>query len=491
MGVSLYTVRVVLDVLGVEDYGIYSVIGGMVSMLTFLSGSMASATRRFFSFALGAGDPVRLKRIYTVNLVIYGGIAVIALIFFETVGLWFVNNWLDLPPDRFEAARTLYNYSVFTFVIGIFTSPFMAIIIAHEDMHFYAYISVIDALLRLAAVFLLTYISGDKLALYGALVLGVALLKACAFIAACLLKYEECRLKDFSWDGAMLREILGFTGWTLFGQVSSVARNQAVTILLNQSFNPFVVAARAVSTNVATQILTFSRNFTTGLYPPIIKHYAAGEKTEMFALIFTGSKISFFLMWVITLPLLLEMKTVLTVWLTDPPENAIVFTRLALIEVLIQSVSSPLATAARAPGKMMMYELSLGSIQLGIFVVSWIVLKIGAQPYSVFVVAIIANLLMFYVRLVLLRGMIQLSIKQFMRQAAAPILSVLLVSSLVALAVDAFLPDGLIFGGVGIIGSGLIAAITIYYVGMSPSLRGEIVGTIKRRALGFLGNCNA
>lgn len=481
MLVSLYTVRVVLDVLGVEDYGIYSVVGGIVSFFSFLSGTMASATQRFFSFALGQDDKERLKRTFSVNIIVYIGIAVLAMLLLETLGLWFVNDALQVPAARFEAAKWVFHFSVLTFFVTILRTPFMAIIIAHEDMHLYAYISIIEVTLKLLVVYLLVYWPGDKLEVYGALLVVVSVITSLVYILLCFKKYKECQLSTFYWDKVLFKEIIGFTGWTLFGQMTTVARNQAVVILLNQMFNPVVVAAKAISTNITSQINVFSNNFNVGLYPPIIKAYAAENKRGMFALIFNGSKITFFLMWVFALPMFLEMETILHIWLKNPPPESVLFTRLALVEVLINSISLPLATAARAPGRMKVYELTLGVIQLLIFVVAWIVLKIGAPAYSVFVVAIVANLIMFIVRLVIVRGLIELPVGQYSRQVVLPVMGVVLLSAIPSLFVHFYLPKGLWYTCISVSLSVVFSTIAMYFVGLDKRWREKVRGVVINR----------
>jgi O-antigen/teichoic acid export membrane protein len=479
--VSLYTVRVVLNVLGVEDYGIYGVVGGVVSFFSFLSGTMASATQRFFSFALGQKDDSKLKKTFTLNWFIYGVIAIVALLLLETIGLWFVDNKLNVPPNRFEAALLLYHFSVFTFVATIISTPFRAIIIAHEDMKIYAYVSVVEALLKLAIVYLLVHIAIDKLELYGFLLLVVSILIGGIYIGYCVRKYSECQFKKFYWDKILLRELTGFTGWTLFGQITTVFRTQAITILLNQMFNPVVVAAQTIANNITANINMFSSNFNVGLYPPIIKYYASNNKKDMFALLYNGSKITFFLMWVFALPLFLEMDTVLQIWLKNPPPEAVLFTRLALVEALILSVSLPLTTAARAPGRMRMYELSLGSIQIAIFVAAWIVLAMGAAAYSVYIVAIIANLLMFAVRLIIVRGLIGLPLRPFCYKALLPISMIAVVSFLFSYIVHYFLPQGWIFSGVVIIFSVITSSICMYFIGLDTVERNKIKVVVKNK----------
>lgn len=472
--VSLYTVRVVLNTLGVEDYGIYSVVGGIVSFFSFLSGTMASATQRFFSFSLGQNDTEKLKKTFSVNLVIYISIALFAFILLETIGLWYVNNQLKVPAERFDAVIWIFHFAMLTFVTTIFTAPFMAIIIAHEDMKIYAYVSIIEAVLKLGVVFLLVYFPLDKLELYGILLFIVAIINTTIYITICIRKYAECQFRKFYWDKEMFREITGFTGWTLFGQTTTVVRNQAVTILLNQLFNPAIVAARAIATNVTSQINLFSNNFNIGLYSPIIKAYAANEKKEMFSLIFNGSKITFFLIWVFALPMFLGMDMILNLWLKNPPPEAILFTRLALIEVLINSISLPIATSARAPGKMKTYELTLGLIQVSIFFFNWIVLKMGYPAYTVFIIAALINLLMLFVRLIIVRQLIGLPLGSFFKMVALPVLGLIVVSTIPSWIIHFVLPQGTIFNVLSLAISVILSCTAMYYIGLNKIWRKKI-----------------
>jgi len=476
--VSLYTVRIVLDVLGVEDYGIYAVVGGVVSLLSFLSSTMASATQRFFSFALGQKDKERLNQVLTVNLFIYVAIAIAALLLLETVGLWYVMNKLHVSAERFEAACFVYHFAVLTFIVTMVKSPFMALIIAYEDMQIYAYMSILEAFMKLGIVYLLVYLTFDKLELYGMLTFAVSLFISAVYVVISFLKYKDCRIKLSYWNNSLFKEVTGFTGWTLFGQISSVTRNQAVTLLINQFFNPAIVAARSIALNVSSQTNIFSSNFNTSLYPPIIKYYAAGEKENMFSLLFNGSKITFFLMWILALPLLIEMETVLNLWLKNPPQYTVLFTQLSIIESVILSVSLPLTTAARAPGRMKTYELSLGLIQISIFAFSWLILKMGGAAYSVFVVAIAANILMFFVRLYIVKNLIHLSIQQYVKQVIIPVSLVTLGSAIPSYAIHKLLPESLGYTIISIVISILICIFAMYFLGLNKIFRNKIKQTI-------------
>lgn len=479
--VNLYTVRLVLELLGVEDYGIYAVIGSLVTMLSFLSATMASATQRFFSFALGRNDQEKLKKLFSTNLIIYGCIALSGFILLETVGLWYVENQLNLPEERFEAARFLYHFSVLTFVFTIILTPFLSIIIAHEDMQIYAYVSILEAVMKLSTVFLLIYISWDKLELYGVLLFIISAVFCITYIIICSKKYLECQFRKFYWDKELAREVLGFTGWTLFGAVTTVGRNQAITILLNQFFNPATVAARAISNSITNQIIVFSANFNVGLYPPIIKSYSSGDKQGMFSLISNGSKITFFLMWVLALPLFIQMDVILSLWLKNPPAEAVLFTRLALIEAVINSISLPIATAARAPGKMKLYELTLGSIQVLIFVVVWGILEMGGAAYYVYFVAIAANIIMFVARLLIVKKLIGLPLKPYIYKVFFPLLGVMLLSLLPSVAVYSLLSDNFISSAISIFTCIVSSSVSMYYLGLDKLWRAKVRNMIANK----------
>ena len=485
MLISLYTLRVVLNALGVEDYGIYSVVAGFVTLLAFLPGTMASATQRFFSFAMGKQDIEELKQTFSVNWLLYAAVALVAFIILQSIGLWFVTEQLNIPEHRTEVAISLYQMVVLSFVASIFSSPFIAIIIAHEDMHIFAFISVVDTVLKLIAAVLLTYVEGDTLEWYGRFLLITATITTSTYIFICVRKYAECQFRKTYWNKFLLKEIIDFTGWTLVGQLSTVFRNQAVTVLVNQLFNPATVAARAIALTVAGQVMVFSSNLNTGLYPPIIKYYAANEKEQMLSLVLNGSKLTFFLMWVFALPMMLEMNAILTLWLTTPPPEAVLFTQLALVESLILSISLPLATAARAPGKMRLYELSLGSIQIGIFITSWLILKAGYPASSVFIVAIFANLLMFKVRLLIVNKLINFPLAPYYTKVIIPVTLVALLSALPGIILHFWLPEGLLASALVIFVCIVSATLCMYFLGLDKYWRKKAKDVLISRLFKF------
>jgi O-antigen/teichoic acid export membrane protein len=429
MLVSLYTVRVVLNVLGAEDYGIYTVVAGIVTMFSFLSGAMATASQRYFSYDLGRGDYEQLKKTFSVSLTIYIIIALLSVLLAETAGLWFVNNKLVIPVERVHAARWIYQASVFSFVCTMITTPFMAAIIAHEDMDIYAYVSILEAVLKLGIVFLLPLFGVDKLIFYGLLLSIVVVVTTTVYRTICRKKYEECRTKLY-WDKNLFRELLSYTGWNAFGAAVGVFKFQAVNILLNQYFNPIVVAARGIASQVNSAVNSFAQNFSTAVRPQIIKNYAAGDIHGMTLLVYRSCKATFFLMYLFALPLIIEMQYVLTVWLKNPPGYAVIFTQLALLDVVIDSVNYPLMTTAQATGKVRLYQSIVGGILLLNLPLSFVVLASGFSPISVFVVSIALTFVAFIVRLFILKRLVSFSILKFLENVLVPVVIVASMSAL-------------------------------------------------------------
>jgi O-antigen/teichoic acid export membrane protein len=359
--VSLYTVRVVLETLGAEDYGIYNVVVGVVTMLGFLSGSMASASQRYFSFELGRGDYEQLKRIFSLNLMIYAMIAIVVLLLAETIGLWFVNTKLILPRDRMDAVQWIYHCSIISFLVSIMATPYMSSLIAHEEMKIYASVSIVETLLKLGIVFLLKIIPLDKLQLYGILLCVVTIINTEIYREVCKRKFQECRFRLY-WNKDLFKEIACYTGWNLFGSVSLAFKNQVINIILNQFFNPAVVAARGIASSINSAVASFSTNFSVALNPQIIKQYAAEQKTEMLRLMFRGTKVTYFLMYLFALPLIIEMPFVLAIWLGDPPEYTVLFSRLVLVDGIILSFSYQATAVIQATGKNKLHQIVQGGV---------------------------------------------------------------------------------------------------------------------------------
>lgn len=402
MLVSLYTVRVVLNVLGAEDYGIYNVVAGVVTMFGFLSGAMATASQRYFAFDLGKQDYEHLKTTFSVTFQIYVFLAAIIVILAETIGIWFVMNKLVIPPERMTAAIWIYQAAVFSFLLTLITTPYKACIIAHENMNIYAYVSIVEAVLKLAIVFVLQVLDYDKLILYGLLLTTVALINTTIYRVYCKKKYSECTFM-FVKDRVLFKELVSYSGWCLFGHTSSMVRNQGTNILLNLFFNPIVNAARAVAAQVNVAVLSFAQNFSTALRPQIIKSYAANDNNFLLKMTIYGTKIVFFLMLVICIPLFFETPYILNLWLKNVPEHTISFVQLIIIDVLIDSISYPLMAVIQATGKIKTYQAVVGGLLIFNLPVSYVFLKFGFPAESVFIVAIVLSVTAFFLRIVIVQ----------------------------------------------------------------------------------------
>jgi len=476
LAVSLYTVRVILETLGVVDYGIFNVVGGIVTMFAFLSGTMASASQRFFAFELGRKDNDRLKKIFSITIVIYLVLGIIIFILAETIGLWFLYTQMTIPESRIDAALWVYQFSIFSFMMTMLTVPYNASIIAHERMNVYAYISIVEVILKLLVVFLLVFLSFDKLKLYAILTFSVTTLITLIYRIYCLKKFEECRF-SFYWDTDLFKEIVSYSSWNLFGSLAAVFKNQGINILLNIFFDPIVNAARGIAFQVNNSINQFVINFSTAVNPQITKYYAVGQKEKMIRLVFQSSKLSYFLLFIISMPVLSETEFILSLWLKEVPTHTVLFTRLIIINTLIDSISMPLVTSALASGKIKKYQVIVGGVMMLNIPVSYIFLYFGYPPQVTMYVSIIIAIINLISRLLMLKNMILFPIKGFIFKVISRILFSSIVAYILPFCLIFYMQDGLErFIIVFIIGI-ITTTISIYLLGLSNNEK-ELIKSI-------------
>jgi O-antigen/teichoic acid export membrane protein len=428
MGVSLYTSRIILNTLGVSDFGIYNVVGGVVMMLSFLNSAMVSATQRFLSFELGKNDYSQLKKIFSMSINIHAIIAIIILILAETIGLWFLNTKLNIPTERMDAANWVYQFSILSFMVSVLSVPYNAIIIAHERMNIYAYMSIIEVLLKLFSVSALVWMGFDKLKLYAIFIFCVATIVLILYKIYCQKKFPESKF-HFFWDKKLYKTLMNYAGWNLFGNVAGVTFNQGINILLNIFFGPSINAARGIAYQVNSAINGFVSNFQMAMNPQIVKSYAVNDKTYMHQLIFQGSKYSFFLLFLLSLPVLLETETILSLWLKIVPEYTVLFCRLVLINTLIDCISGTLMTAAQASGIIKKYQAIVGGLLLMILPISYLFLKIGFPPQTTLYVSISISMIALFSRLYILKNLILLPVLKFIKEVLLILLLVSICSS--------------------------------------------------------------
>jgi O-antigen/teichoic acid export membrane protein len=436
LGISLFTSRVILRTLGVVDFGINNVVGGVIAMLGFLTGSLSGATSRFITFDLGAGNIEKLKRTFSSVMFIHYIVAGIILLFGETIGLWFVITQLNIPPERSTAAMVVYQFSILSSILGIISIPYNSDIIAHEKMSAFAYISLMDVTLKLLIVYLLVIIPFDKLITYSFLFFLIQLLDRVIYYVYCKKHFEETRVL-LRYDKAQFKEISSYAGWTMTGNLAVVGYTQGINILLNIFFGPAVNAARGIAVQVQNACMQFTNNFQMAFNPQLTKSYAQGDLHRMHSLIVHGSKFSFYILLFIIVPLMIEAPTVLKIWLGIVPEHTVNFLRLILIIGLLSTLSNEILISLHATGKIRKFQIIESSMLLSIVPIAYICLKFfHISPEGVFLVHIIVECITELVRLYIILPMIKMSIKMYFVKVMIPVCFIALISPIIPLIVD-------------------------------------------------------
>lgn len=430
MVISLYTSRVILNALGVEDYGIYNIVGGVVTMFSILSGSLSAAISRFITFELGKGDIDKLKKVFCTAVNVQMILIVLITVLLETIGLWFLNYKMVIPAERMFAANCVFQFSVITFTINLWSVPYNASIIAHERMSAFAYISIFDAVAKLAIAFTVSLSPFDRLVYYGLLILIIGLIQRVLYTWYCTKHFEECHY-EFRFDKQTTKEMFGFAGWNFIGASSAVLRDQGGNMIINIFFGPSVNAARGVAMSVNHAVTGFVTNFMTAINPQITKSYASGDYDYMFKLIFQGARLSFYILLILALPIIFTTQYLLELWLGIVPEHAANFARLVLIFTMSESLANPLVTVMLATGRIRNYQLIVGGCQLLNLPFSYMSLRMGYPPESVFLIAIVVSVLCEITRLIMLRGMINLSVRAFLKNVYFNVIVVTAIASLI------------------------------------------------------------
>ena len=403
MGVSLYTSRIVLEQLGTVDYGIYSAVGSIVVLLTFLDGAMSLSTVRFLSFALGRNDTAGASRIFRTAFSIHIILSLIILLLAETLGLWFLNHYMKIPPSQLSAANWVYQCTLASFIFSILRSPVSSVVIAHEKMKIFAVLSVLEVVMKLMVALSLTLILADKLKAYAILNLGAVIVFTAINVIYCSRYFPECRSFRPIYDKEMFRPMTRFMSWSIFGHLSWIGKNQGCNILLNLFFGPVVNAAYALAAQVNAALNGFVQNFTTAINPRITKTYSSGEFGQSERLIIYGSKISFYLLLILSFPILIATKPILRIWLATPPPDTAVFIQLVIINSLIESFTYCLGAGIRATGEVKLYEIIVGSIHFAILPLAYVALYYGLNPQSIFIIMIILSCVALCARLAILK----------------------------------------------------------------------------------------
>lgn len=433
MGIGLFTSRIILNALGVEDYGIYNVVGGIVVLLSFLNNAMAGATQRYINVALGRRDQQQLNTIISNSVILHYIIGFVCVLIAESLGLWYLNEVMVIPEGRENAAFWVYQISVLTFFLGIITTPYNASIIAHEKMSAFAWITIIDVLMKLIIVCSLLYVNTDKLILYAILLCINSNITRVIYIQYCKRHFEECRIKSWKIDKPLMKSMMSFSSWTIFGNLGYLAHTQGIALVINFFFGVTVNAAQGIANQVNGYVKQFVTNFLMAFNPQVVKTYAAGEMEEMHKLVIRGCKISLMMVGALVIPLIIEMPMILHLWLGLVPEYAVIFVRLILLLTLFDSYSSLMATAKGATGDIKVYQIVLTTIGLFHLPLTWVCFQLGWEPYWAQIVYVIIIIILSVVRTAFVCKAVHLSQQTFYKQAVFRGLFTIMASAILPL----------------------------------------------------------
>lgn len=470
MTISFFTARITLNALGVTDYGVNNVVGGLVSMFSLLSNSLSSSTSRFLTFGLGEGNMEKLKRIFSTSVNIHIVLAIIVTIAVETVGVWFLNHKMTIPPERMEAANWVLQCSVVVFAIGLLSVPYNSAIIAHEKMSAFAYMTIFDAASRLLIIAGIYYYGGDKLILLALMTMVQAFIRQSIYWIYCKRKFEECSYR-LGYDKKLTRNIFSFAGWNFIGCTAGLMKDQGVNIAINLFTGPSINAARGIAMQVNGIIDQFTGGFMTALNPQITKNYASGNLDRVYNLIYQGTRLSYYLFMFLSIPIFFEIEKILQIWLGQVPEHTVLFTRLALVLTLAEIISSTLITAQSATGNIRNYQIVVGGILLLNFPISYFLLKVGLFPEVTLVVAIVISQICLGARLWFLRTMIKLPARDFILKVYLNVVVVTVVAMILPGVCYFYMETSwfrlFLLGGLSVVSS----ALSIYLIGCDAEER--------------------
>lgn len=470
MAISLFTSRVILQALGVDNFGIYNVVGGFVALFAIVSKSLSGAASRFLNYEMGRDDRERLKVVFSSTLTIQVLLAVIVAFLAETLGLWFLNYKMVIPEERMIAANWCFQLSVITFCSNLLTVPYNASIIAHERMSTFAYISIVEGIAKLGIAYLIMFSEFDRLIFYAILICVLQLAIQCYYRLFCRMKFEECKY-HFVYDKALLKQLLGYSSWGFIGSTSGVLRNQGINVLINLFFGPAINAARAVSNQVLHAVDGFVNNFITAVRPQIVKSYAAGDYEYVNKLVIQSSKFSFYLFFILSMPIILNCDYILGIWLTIVPEHSVLFVQLTLIYALITTLSHPLSIAQAATGKIRNYQLTIGGLQLLNLPISYLCLKLGAAAESVLFVAITIAFIVVFVSIQMIKKIMPFDSLLFYKEVIMKVLFLTAICMALLFILHTVWPETFIFFMIETVICLIVSAVCIYFIGFTAGDR--------------------
>lgn len=482
--ISLYTTRIVLKILGVEDYGVYNVVCGFVSMFVFLNTSMSNGIQRFFNFELGKNGENGANKVFVTSLIIQALLALIIIVIVETFGLWYLHNKMVIPEDRMLAAEKVFQFSVLGFLLVIMQAPFSASVMAHEKMNFYAFVSVLDAVLKLAIVLILPLLSGDSLIMYGVLILGINVANFLLYFIYSKSSFPEIKIKRV-FDKLLFKSMLGFSGWNLFGSFSGVMKEQGINLVINFFFGPVVNAARGIASQINSGIQGFVGNVLTPVRPQVVQSYARGDVTRAMKLTYSVSKLCCYVFLLIAIPVSTEIDFVLKLWLgNNVPEHTATFTVLVLCTTIFEILNGAISTVVHASGIMKAYQLNGGLIGICSVPLAYCLLKMNQIPELALLSVFLCSSIRHIISLFIVRGIIGMSVRKYTRKIFMPIFLVCFFTLAVIIPIRIFFPVGFIrLSIIVILGDGLLF-LFIYLFGLESHEKGlikELITSIAKK----------
>ena len=478
--VQLFTARIVLRELGATDYGIYNVVAGFVSMMAFFTGTMTSAVQRFFSFEIGKGNYLKLNDYFIISLLIFAFISLVSIIILELFGLPFINSGrMKIPIEDINAANCVFHCSIFALVANLLLIPYNSLIIAYEKMNVYAYISLLDVIMKLLIAFVLVIITGSKLEAYALLIMCATIVTTLFYAVYCKVKFKQLSYYWY-WNRNMFKELMSYTGWNLIGTTASVMKSQGVNVLLSMFFTPVVNASRALAFQVNTAIDQLYTNFFSAVRPQIVKQYANNQLQKVFSLLFSSSKLCFFLTFIISLPFLFKMDFILTLWLGDGnvPEYACSFLYLVLIDGLINSLGIPLISVVQATGKVKKLQIYVGGVLLLNLPLSYLALSAGAVPELTFWISIILSICGILCRLLITKELIRMSIELYFRYVLTPLFITTTITITLCTTINMCIPNGIMASMLFIMLAMLIGCVLFFVLGLTKEEKKIIKGIL-------------
>lgn len=482
MAVTLFTSRVVLKTLGVVDFGIYNVVGGVVAMMGILNGAMSVSTQRYLTFELGKNDILKLKQVFSMCLTIFALLSLVILVLAETIGLWFLNTRMVIPDDRIVAANWVYQFSILSCIFSLLTNPYNATIIARERMNVYAYVGVLEVMLKFGVVYLLLIIPVDRLEMYGCLILLSQVIVSFSYIIYCVKHFPESRYY-FYWDKSLFKELISYSGWNLFGSISGLVKSQGLNILLNLFFNPTVNAARGIAYQVNAAISQFFTNFYTAVRPQITKYYAQKDLENMFILVFRSSKMSYFLILLISLPIIIETPFIIDLWLGQLPDYVVSFVRLIVIITAVDAMASPLMTTAHATGKIAFYQFSVGSVTMLNIPISYFLLYTGGEPTIVFIVSLCLSVFNLFLRLWIVKRLVDFPVVRYIKDVIMISFIVTVVALLIPLICYLYLDDNVLNSIIICFLAVFSVLFSAYFIGLNHLEKNVLNELVKKKLL--------